>query len=366
MKIVVTGGTGFVGCHSVNALADAGHELRLLVRSETRIAPALAPLGVDVSDVVVGDITDPVVIRRALSGCDAVLHAANVFSFDPRDARQLRRTNVGGTEQVLHTAHELALDPIVHVSSVAALLPAAGPLGPDSPIGRPRGPYAQSKAEAERVARGLQDEGAPVVITHPGAVMGPHDPHLGENAVLLRNILRGNAPVAPRGRMPIVDVRDVAAVHTAVMTPGLGPRRYLAIGEVVTFDQVLAVLRAVTGRRLPAASLPTPLLLGVARVAELAQQVMPFRLPVGFQAPWLVANSPPADAAATARDLGLSLRPAADAIADTVRWLHAASHIDDHQAGSLLVAQNTATNEPATAARPPVADRRRAPTSNLT
>ncbi len=255
----------------------------------------------------------------------------------------MRRTNVDGTELVLQTARELGLDPIVHVSSVTALLPAPDTLGPDSPIGRPRGAYARSKAEAERVARRMQDEGVPLVITQPGAVFGPHDPYVGENAQIVRNVLRGRAPAAPRGRIPVVDVRDLAAVHAAVMKPDCGPRRYLATGEVVPFDEVLAILRTVTGRRLRVASVPNAVLLGTAGLAEAVQRVIPFRLPVGFQAPWLVAHTPTADASTTARDLGVSFRPAAEAIADTVRWLHAARHIGDRQAGHHVASQNAST-----------------------
>jgi nucleoside-diphosphate-sugar epimerase len=62
-----------------------------------------------------------------------------------------------------------------------------------------------------------------VVITYPGAVLGPHDPHLGDGLRRVRNILKGRYPIAPSGGYPIVDVRDVAAVHAAVLEPARGP-----------------------------------------------------------------------------------------------------------------------------------------------
>ena len=58
MKVLVTGGTGFVGSHSVKAMSDAGHDLRLLVRAPGPLAPALEPLGVRDVEHVVGDATD--------------------------------------------------------------------------------------------------------------------------------------------------------------------------------------------------------------------------------------------------------------------------------------------------------------------
>jgi nucleoside-diphosphate-sugar epimerase len=234
---------------------------------------------------------------------------------------------------VLGTARELGLDPIVHVSSFAALLPAQAPLTPDTPVGRPKGAYNISKAETERFARGLQRDGAPVVITHPGMVWGPHDPHMGESAGFVRDILRGLAPVMPAGGPNVVDVRDVAAVHASVMQPGRGPRIYLATGEHVPFARLFALLRSITGRRLPALRVPTIAVIASAAAADAAQRVLPFRLPLNSQAPWLVRNTVPGDDTATREDLGVTFRPAEEAIADTVRWLREAGHISARQAG---------------------------------
>jgi nucleoside-diphosphate-sugar epimerase len=334
VKVLVTGGTGFVGCHSVQALLDAGHDVRMLVRAPDRIAPALDPLGVRPPEHVVGDVTDAEAVRRGLDGCDAVLHAANVFSLDVREATRMQRDNRRGTEVVLTTAQELGLDPIVHVSSFVALLPSEGSLGPDSPLGDPDAPYARSKVESERVAQDLQAAGAPVVITRPGMVWGPHDPHLGETAILARDILRGRVPTLVPGGVPVVDVRDVAAVHAAVMEPGRGPRRYLAMGEYVPVPRLFALLRAATGRRLPAApAAPARVMLAGGAAADAAQRILPFRLPLHREGPWTMINSRPGDDSRTREELGVTFRPPSEAIADTVRWLHETGHISARQAG---------------------------------
>src|SRR5829696_1635562 len=104
MKVLVTGGTGFVGSHTVKAVIDAGHEPRLLVRSAGRLAPALEPLGVRDAQHVVGDATDADAVRRAMDGCDAVVHAAAIFSYDAREARAMQRVNARATEVVLGAA----------------------------------------------------------------------------------------------------------------------------------------------------------------------------------------------------------------------------------------------------------------------
>ena len=123
MRVLVTGGTGFVGSHSIAALVSRGHQVRLLVRSRDQVARSLSPLGVADVDTVVGDVTVPSSAEEAMAGCDAVLHAAAVYSTDPRAASRIRTTNVRATEIVLEAAVRMGLDPVVHVSSYVALLP---------------------------------------------------------------------------------------------------------------------------------------------------------------------------------------------------------------------------------------------------
>jgi dihydroflavonol-4-reductase len=333
MKVLVTGGTGFVGSHTVKAIIDAGHDLRLLVRSPERQAPALEPLGVRDVDHVVGDATDAESVRRAMDGCDAVVHAAAVFSYDAREAREMRRVNARATEVVLGAARDAGVNRIVHVSSYVALLPPAGVLDGDSPVGDPRGVYARSKAETERMARQLQDEGAPVVITYPGMVWGPHDPHLGEAATFARSVLRGLVPMVPPGPLPIVDVRDVAAAHAAILARGRGSRGYMLAAGTASLGEMIDLMRRVTGRRLVRATAPAPLVVGMTAAGDVLQRALPFRLPFNFGGVWVATHGGAIDASATERDLGVRFRPMDDSIADMVRWLHRTGHVTDRQAG---------------------------------
>jgi dihydroflavonol-4-reductase len=207
MRVLVTGGSGFIGAHSAHALSDAGHALRFLARSPERLARTLAPLGVPFDDTVVGDVTDEGSVRRALDGCDAVLHAAGVVATGNAAALEMAATNVGGTRTVLGTAAELGLDPIVHVSSGSALYPTSEPsVGPDDPVVEGLGAYGESKARAERFARELQAQGAPVVCTYPVMVLGPPaGDHHGEaaGAIPLCARARGGRPRrAQRARAP--------------------------------------------------------------------------------------------------------------------------------------------------------------------
>jgi dihydroflavonol-4-reductase len=339
MRVLVTGGTGFVGCHTVAALLAAGHQVRLLVRDRQRIAPALGPLGITKVDAVVGDITNPGTVQQAIQGCHAVVHAASVYSLDPRRAAVMAQTNPIGTDLVLGAAQRQGLDPIIYVSSAAVFWPTtAARLTASSPLGTGVGPYTRSKLAAEQLARGYQQAGAPVVITYPAGVLGPHDPHLSDTVRAVCDVLRGRWPVLPNGRLPLVDVRDVAALHAVVLRPGRGARRYLLASPAVPLVDLAGLLGELTGRRLPQTTAPDWLLRAGSRLADRAQRLLPLRLPVSAEAVGAtlsIATDVQVDDTATRQELAIGRRELRQTLADTVRWLAAHGHLTDRQAGAL-------------------------------
>jgi nucleoside-diphosphate-sugar epimerase len=337
MLVLVTGGTGYVGSHAIAALVAAGHHVRVLARSQERVAAALGPLGIDGVESAIGDVTDAGAVERAVEGCDAVLHAASVFSMDARKADEMRAVNVRGTDLVLGTAQRFGLDPIVHVSSELALLPPAegAVLTASSPVGQPPWPYSRSKADSELVAREYQARGAPVVSVMPAAVWGPHDPHMGEGATLAANVLKKRYPIVMRGGMHIADVRDVAAVLAAVMDPGRGPRSYLVAGQYISLPDLIRALADQKGRRIPFVVFPRWFLAAFGRAADVAQRRLNTRLPWQGEGIWVMNCVAHCDDARTRDELGLQLRPLSDTFADTVRWLLEAGHVTPRQAGRL-------------------------------
>ena len=346
MRVLVTGGTGFVGSHTVAALVERGHDVRLFVRAPDRIAPALEPLGVPALPYTVGDVTDPAAVQAAMDGCDAVVHCASVFTLSSRDGGAVQRNNVDGAEVVIGTAHRLGLDPIVHVSSFSALLPPEGRiLTGQSPVGNPRGAYFRSKADSDRVARRYQDSGAPVVITYPGTVVGPHDPHLGEVTSSLVDILKGRAPMVPTGGFPIVDVGSVARVHAEVVRPGLGARRYLVTGRRTTAAGLVGMLAEVTGRRIRFVTAPAWSLAPVARLADVVQRVVPWRLPLGSQAVDVLKWDAHCDDSDTTREFDIVYPYTRDVLAGTVRWLASTDRLSPRQAGLLALPSSPSTGE---------------------
>jgi dihydroflavonol-4-reductase len=326
MRVLVTGGTGFVGSHSVLALLSQGHQVRLLVRSRDRVAGSLSPLGVADVESIQGNLTTPQPVEEAMAGCDAVLHAAAVFPVGPRAALRVRETNVRAAEIVLGAAVRSGLDPVVHVSSVAALLPPDGAvLTPDSPVKRPRGTYSRSKAESEQVARRYQEQGAPVAIVYPGGVIGPNDPYLGVGSRFM--VQAAKSGVTMRGGLPLVDVRDVAKVHAAVMRPGQGPRRYMITGHYIALPDLTALLYEITGRHGRIMAMPAGMAQAASRVADLVQRLVPGRLPLSHEGIWMAALQPHCDDSKTASELGITPRDLRVTLADTVQWLADQGHL---------------------------------------
>jgi nucleoside-diphosphate-sugar epimerase len=336
MLVSVTGGTGYVGAHSVAAIRAAGHQVRLLVRTRSTVERALAPLGVGAGEVEVvdGDVLDEVAVARLVRGADAVLHAASVYSFDSRAHRAMRVTNVAGTERVLAAARRAGVGRIVHVSSVGALFPAPGRvLGQDSPVGRPREAYLASKAGAEVVARRHQETGAPVTITYPPVLLGPHDPKLGDQVTRLRNVLRGLMPVWPLGGLPIGDVRDTAALHASLLgVSAPAADRYFGPGHYLTTRQYVRTLREVTGRALPTVYLPARAMVPLGLLANLVQRVWPWHIPAEYGAIYTCACA--VRVGERADTAGIAARPASETFADTVRWLHEEGHLSARAAGA--------------------------------
>ena len=333
---MVTGSTGMVGAHTAAALHRAGHELRLLVRDPSRIPRALAPLGVSTPQYVIGSVTDAEAVEEAFRGCDAAVHAAALLSFDRTRDAEMQRTNVEGSRLVLETGVRLGLDPIVYLSSLAALFPAEGNLlTAEESVKSPQDLYARSKAAGERVARELQSRRAPVVITYPGGVFGPDDPTVNDGVRLIFKFLTSGAFPVTSGGISFIDVRDIAAVHAAVMKPGLGPRRYVLGGHFLPYANLVDCFVRVTGRRVLKLPVPGGLMRGL---GWLGDRLRSLGLDVGaltYESMLIATRSVPCDDSPVRRELGIAFRPADDTMRDVLRWMHREGHLEANDLGVL-------------------------------
>lgn len=325
MRIAVTGGTGYLGAHTVKALLEAGHAVQLLVAPGCADEPVIARLR-ELGDVTVldGDVRDSGVIAALLDGCDAVLHAAGVVGTDDRRAQLMWDINAHATEAILIRAVTAGLDPVVSVSSYSALFPPPegvhGVIGPNSPTVPGRSAYARTKVYADLVARRLQADGAPVVTTYPSSVVGPafHTaPGVTERG--WEPIVRHRVAPRLRGGMQMVDVRDVGRVHEALMRPGRGPRRYLCGGIMVTFDEMITAVQEGLGvsiRRIPIAP---SVFKAIGRISDAAGKFLPLPEGLSYEAAWLLTSATATDDSLTLSELGITWSSPTDAIIDSLR-----------------------------------------------
>jgi len=338
MRVLVTGGTGFVGSHSAVELAREGCEVRLLVRDPAKALRVFAPHGLTLRDVVVGDVTDRASVRRALAGCDAVLHAAALVALEAHRAAEAHRTNAEGVEIVLGEAAERGVRSIVYVSSSAALFrPGAQPIGPDSPLAEATSPYARSKVAAERFARELLARGAPLRISYPGGVVGPDDPGLSEMNHTLMIFLRDFIALTSSG-ISVVDVRDLARIHAALLLGRASAGPYVAGGPFLAWREVADLLDRLTGGRVRRLSLPGALLRVAGRGGDLAKRFVSFDFPLTHEAMTFATRWPGADSSRTLEALGLAFRDPAESFADALRWLARAGHLPPARIGRLAEA----------------------------
>ncbi|OBG82019.1 oxidoreductase [Mycobacterium sp. E802] len=320
MRVLVTGGTGFVGGWSAKAIADAGHSVRFLVRNPDRLHTSVARLGVDVSDFAVGDITDRDSTLQAMQGCDAVLHSAALVATDPSQSAQMLATNMDGAQNVLGGAAKLGLDPIIHVSSFTALFhPGLKTLNADLPVVGGTDGYGQSKAQVEIYARGMQDGGAPVNITYPGMVLGPPvGDQFGEAGEGVAAALQLGGIPGRSAAWTIVDVRDLADLHVALLEPGRGPRRYMAGGKRVAVSELASLLADVGKKRMLTVPVPDTALRMAGQVLDRLGPFLPFEIPITEAGMQYYTQMPESDDSPSERELGISYRDSRTTLADTV------------------------------------------------
>ncbi len=327
MRVTVTGATGFIGAHVAHALDEMGHELDLLVRNPDKVPRALDPLDVTPAAIHVGDITDRDAVASALDGADAVVHCAAKVSLDRADADDMISTNVSGTQNVLGMAVELGLDPVVHLSSITAVFPPVGDvLRADDPVTEGLSAYGRSKALCETYARSLQEQ-HPLTIFYPGGVIGPHcagSYELVEGlAVLFRT---GIMPIARNSHTTLIDVRDLARGIALAIEPGRGPRRYMAGGRWVSFEEWVDLLGAAGGRRLRVPQVPGAVLRGTGRLFESYARMRKSEPLMTYEQAVIMSQAAPTDDSALF-ELGVDYRPLEETIADFLRWAVAEGHI---------------------------------------
>jgi nucleoside-diphosphate-sugar epimerase len=197
MKLAITGATGFVGSHLVDAALTAGHEVIALTRRDQSARDGVT--------WVLGDLHNIPALERLVNGTDAVIHVAGVIS--AQSAAAFEKGNVEGTLAMLAAATAGGVRRFVHVSSLAAREPGLSL-------------YGASKARSEELVHG---SGLDWAIVRPPAVYGPGDR---ETLELFRMAKLGLMLMPPKGHVSIIHVHDLARLLLA-LTPEAAPSKLL-------------------------------------------------------------------------------------------------------------------------------------------
>jgi len=334
MRVMVTGATGLLGGHATAALLAAGHEVTALVRDEHRLGEAMASLGADRPEAVVGDMRDADAVRAALDGADAVLHCAALVTLDRRRADEMLVANPLGLRTVVEAALERGVRRIVHTSSTSALqAPPRRPLTPDAPVATSTLAYARSKARCEDVARRYQDAGAPLVVSYPSGILGPPVAGaVGETAQQMSRFVAGGVMPTRHAALSFADVRDLAAAHVALLERDDVPARAMLGGHLVTMEHLARLLRESTGRRFPIPPVPPGALVGAGRVLDALRRVVPLDSPMTEEAMALVTGWSGTEDCFV--QLGVRLRDPAETLEVSLRAWREAGLLTARQAGA--------------------------------
>ena len=276
MKLAITGGTGFVGAHVIDAALAAGHEVRALTRRDQPERDRLT--------WVAGSLDDRPALKLLVEDADAIIHLAGVINAP--DAAGFEQGNVAGTLAMLAAATAGGVRRFVHVSSLAAREPKLSL-------------YGASKARAEEL---VESSGLDWAIVRPPAVYGPGDR---ETLELFKMARRGFVLLPPNGRVSLIHVDDLARLLLALIPRGTQKRLTVEPDDGTpggwSHKDFARALGQAVGRRNLSLSTPRPLIRLGARLDRLFRRerakLTPDRAAYFSHPDWVVTSGrfPPPD-----------------------------------------------------------------------
>ena len=312
--VTVTGATGFIGRHAVDALLAAGYRVRALCRSPE---PALVAAG---AEVVRGDVLDKDSVTAAVDGATFVVHGAGLVSRNPDDASTMLRLHTIG-------ADDAGVQRVIHLSTSGTVAIGTDPdmvyRDDDAPPFEQlaRFPYYLSKWLAERAAADIVDGTRTELVTlNPSLALGPGDVR-GSSTEDVRRYLKREIPIVPSGGFSFVDARDVADVVVAALRKGRPGERYLLGAVNLTFAQFFERLEQVSGVKGPAMAIKLPRSVTTWGIGflERAASLVGATLPVTQIEAEMASSFWYCDSRKAERELGFEARDPGPTLLDTVK-----------------------------------------------
>jgi len=326
LKLLVTGGAGFIGSHVVRLLKERGDDVRVTLAPGESDAPLQ---GLDV-ETQVCDIRDLAAVEQAIADCDAVIHLAAVYRVWMRDYRPMYQVNVEGTRNILSACRAAGTDRVVYTSSIAALGVEAGlqPANEDTEFNQHKAGnhYVLSKFYAQRVVDEFAAEGMPVISVHPSFPFGVGDHRPTPTGRSMIRIIEGTYFAHGTGGLNVVDVEDVARGHLLALERGSLGRRYLLSGNDVSMGDLFTAAKRVAGIERKHFEVPMWVLQGMGLAGDVVgwftEPMMTSRT-VAYTSQYLYYDC------SRARDeLGYTVTPLDQALEKSITWFRQNGYFD--------------------------------------
>jgi len=319
-RVLVTGGTGFIGQHLVSALATGDRQVRVLdLRAPICAVPEV--------EYVQGSVLDPGSVTEALADVGEVYHLAGLPGMWLPQKADFDAVNRHGTEVVIMAARKKGVSRFLHCSTESILFrpsPLRGGPGDHSllPPEEMPGLYTRSKMLAERFATQAAASGFPLVIGTPTMPIGPHDHNLTPPTAMLQHFLHARLQLYLDFVVNLVDVRDVATGLILAMERGQIGQRYILGGESIPLKKILQLTAMISGRRSLSIAVPGRLAEISAKMLELISDHVTHRPPTGTAEGVRIAmRATDLSIDKARRELGYAPRPVEPTLRDTIAYL---------------------------------------------
>jgi dihydroflavonol-4-reductase len=326
VKILVTGGSGFLGQHLSHRLVEEGHQVTWLVRSQDYPAHDLPSWQGQIKHSL-GDICWAVEkLIPLFRGYDRVYHLAGLIGYKRSQAPAIWEVNVQGTIHVTQACMAAEVPELVYTSSVAAIGASVSPtviLNEESPFNLSGDDFSYfvSKHQAEiELTRLTQNHPIKTYFLNPSTIYGAHDFTKGSRGTQ-KKVALGRFPFHTSGGVNVVSVHDVVEALIQVPVRGQKNRRYIISSENITIRELFDMIRSIAGVSRHSLLLPKPILYALGWIGDQWEQV------TGRSVGLSLANAKVAtlyhwfDNTRARTELGLTFRPAQSAIEESVKSL---------------------------------------------
>ncbi len=323
MKCFVTGATGFIGNRLVDALAEKGYKVNVLVRKIKNFENKSAKV-----KVFEGDLLNTDVLNNAIKDCDYIFHLAAYANIWSKDKTLAFKTNVTGTKNVLELAVQNKVKKVVFTSSAATLPPSEQLELVDETFPVPEEyltEYETTKQQSEKLCIEYAKKGLHTVIVNPSRVYGPGFLNKSNSlTILIKKYIEGKWRIIPGDGTKIgnyVFVDDVVSGHIKALEKGRSGDKYILGGTNASFNEFFQLLAEVSGKKYKMFHLPTSIMMIVGKV-ELFMAETFGKKPL-ITPPWIkrYQQNRPLSVDKAEKEIQYSYTPLDNGFDKTISWL---------------------------------------------